>query len=117
MTPVAITDHQASGILELRWGDGTSSRLPHALLRERCRCGLCENNRRRHDLHPDVPATIRISDIRPIGDNALNLVFNDGHDRGIYPWAYLHELASGHSASREADVPIAIAGAGAITHA
>jgi DUF971 family protein len=102
VTPLAVTDHHASGILELRWGDGSTTRLPHALLRRHCRCGLCENNRRRSGVEADVPATIRLADIRPVGDHALNLVFDDGHDRGIYPWAYLHELA---------------AGAGLVTHA
>jgi DUF971 family protein len=114
---VAITNHQSSGILELRWDDGTTSRLPHALLREHCRCGLCENNRRRLAARPAVPATIRLTDIRPFGANALNLVFDDRHDRGIYPWAYLHELAAAHSASRETDVPLAIAGTAPIAHA
>jgi DUF971 family protein len=117
MTPVAITDHAASGILELRWPDGTASRLPHPLLRRRCRCGQCENDRRRHGRESEAPASIRITDIRPIGDNALNLAFNDGHERGIYPWAYLLDLAREHSASREADVPRAIAAAPAIPHA
>jgi DUF971 family protein len=23
----------------------------------------------------------------------VQLVFSDGHDRGIYPWPYLHQLA------------------------
>ena len=30
--------------------------------------------------------------VHTIGDKGLNLVFSDGHGRGIYPWAYLREL-------------------------
>ena len=36
---------------------------------------------------------LTITDVRPVGLYAVNLVFSDGHDRGIYPWAYLRELA------------------------
>jgi DUF971 family protein len=39
--PQAIVNHQGSGVLELRWQDGSESRLPHGLLRSRCRCAGC----------------------------------------------------------------------------
>jgi DUF971 family protein len=32
-------------------------------------------------------------DALPIGRYAIQLHFSDGHDRGIYPWAYLRELS------------------------
>lgn len=35
---------------------------------------------------------VRIKDIIPTGHYAVRLVFDDGHDTGIYTWAYLHEL-------------------------
>jgi DUF971 family protein len=90
--PEAITDHQASGLLELRWSDGAVHRLPHWLLRARCRCGGCENLLRRTGLHPNAPFSIRLAAIEPVGDKGLNLRFDDGHGRGIYPWDYLREL-------------------------
>ena len=40
--PIDIVDHQASGVLELCWQDGSTSRLAHGLLRARCRCAACE---------------------------------------------------------------------------
>jgi DUF971 family protein len=36
---------------------------------------------------------LTIVDVRPVGHYAVNLVFSDGHDRGIYPWVYLREIA------------------------
>ena len=42
--PQAIVNHQVSGVLELRWQDGSESRLPHGLLRARCRCAGCEQS-------------------------------------------------------------------------
>jgi DUF971 family protein len=35
-----------------------------------------------------------ISQLQPVGDMGLQIVFNDGHDRGIYPWPYLHQLST-----------------------
>ncbi|HZE93003.1 MAG TPA: DUF971 domain-containing protein [Rhizobacter sp.] len=91
--PQAIVDHQSSGALELTWQDGSTSLLPHALLRSACRCGGCEQQYRQSGVRAAAPPDIRLADIQPVGDKGLNLVFSDGHGRGIYPWAYLHELS------------------------
>jgi DUF971 family protein len=64
-------------------------------LRAACRCADCR--RERIDADPDTgDATIAgttIAEVRLVGDHALNIAFSDGHDRGIYPWSYLRELA------------------------
>ena len=90
--PQAIVNHQASGVLELRWQDGSESRLPHGLLRARCRCAGCEQSFRTNGVRPEPEVAIRLDAIHPVGDKGLNLVFSDGHGRGIFPWAYLREL-------------------------
>ena len=36
---------------------------------------------------------VRISKIQPVGHYAIKLVFDDGHDTGIYSWVYLQQLA------------------------
>ena len=36
---------------------------------------------------------VAISAIEPVGHYAVRLVFDDGHDTGLYTWAYLRELA------------------------
>ena len=35
---------------------------------------------------------IRIADVVPIGNYAARIVFDDGHDTGLFTWSYLHEL-------------------------
>jgi DUF971 family protein len=37
---------------------------------------------------------VAISKIVPVGHYAVKLVFDDGHDSGIYSWQYLQQLAS-----------------------
>jgi DUF971 family protein len=35
---------------------------------------------------------VAIARIEPVGRYAVRLVFDDGHDTGLYTWAVLHEL-------------------------
>lgn len=42
--------------------------------------------------------TVGIVAIEKVGRYAVRLVFDDGHDTGIYAWAYLYELGRDHQA-------------------
>src|ERR1039457_4493899 len=35
---------------------------------------------------------VGIGAVEPVGHYAVRLVFDDGHDTGIFSWDYLHEL-------------------------
>lgn len=35
---------------------------------------------------------VAIARIEPVGNYAVRIVFDDGHDTGIFTWHYLHEL-------------------------
>lgn len=37
---------------------------------------------------------VQLTAIEPIGHYAVRLVFDDGHDTGLYTWKYLYELAT-----------------------
>jgi DUF971 family protein len=64
-------------------------------LRAACRCADCRRERIDRDADPDTGGATgtTIVEVRLVGDHALNIAFSDGHDRGIYPWSYLRELA------------------------
>ncbi|MFT7772223.1 DUF971 domain-containing protein [Roseateles sp.] len=78
------------GALRLRWADGIAE-LSAARLRAACRCGGC---RARAGRGEPAAAPADLVDAVPVGSYAINLVFSDGHDRGIYPWDWLHELSA-----------------------
>ncbi len=61
-------------------------------LRAACRCADCRRERIDRGAAPNTVDTT-IAEVRLVGDHALNIAFSDGHDRGIYPWSYLRELA------------------------
>lgn len=62
-----------------------------ALLRARCRCAFCRSAELK-GLLSAVPADIAVVGLAAMG-YGVQLQFSDGHQRGIYPWAYLRELA------------------------
>ena len=37
---------------------------------------------------------VMIESIQPVGNYAVQIFFNDGHDSGIYSWQYLYQLAT-----------------------
>lgn len=41
---------------------------------------------------------VRVSAVEPVGHYAVKLVFDDGHDSGLFTWDYLHELGAEHDA-------------------
>ena len=90
--PAGLHNDIAQRMLEVAWPDGSRQRLPHASLRAQCRCAECSSQRLRSGTDPAVSPQLTIIDIQPVGAYAVQLVFSDGHERGIFPWAFLREL-------------------------
>ncbi|WP_371917127.1 DUF971 domain-containing protein [Pseudomonas sp. QS1027] len=89
MQPLAVRHRRSEGLLLLTWADGPQL-LAYARLRAACPCAQCRAARLqgRIDL---VQADVRLLEVNPQG-YGVQLVFDDGHQQGIYPWAYLREL-------------------------
>jgi len=81
------------GIMRIRWPDGLQRRFSNAFLRAHCECAQCKSQRGAHGHEQaPLPADLRVTEIYPVGAYAVQLVFSDGHRRGIFPWAYLRGL-------------------------
>jgi DUF971 family protein len=39
---------------------------------------------------------VKISALEPVGNYAVRVIFDDGHDSGLFSWSYLHELGRDH---------------------
>jgi DUF971 family protein len=37
---------------------------------------------------------VKIAGLEPVGNYALRIAFDDGHDSGLYSWDYLHKLGA-----------------------
>ncbi|MFK3798997.1 MULTISPECIES: DUF971 domain-containing protein [unclassified Pseudomonas] len=88
--PVSIGNARERQTLRVRWQDGREQRISHVLLRQQCPCSQCRAFRLR-GMTPHVAASLRVLAVHSQG-YGVQLVFSDGHQRGIYPWAYLAEL-------------------------
>lgn len=96
MQPAEIHLNRERTHLSVTWENGETSYYPAALLRERARDA--GSVRRSVDgLAPAAAAGLIITGLEPIGNYALRLAFSDGHDRGIFPWAYLADIAGENS--------------------
>jgi DUF971 family protein len=83
----------ASRVLEIAWADGKRSVYTFPALRSRCQCTECKSTAIRNKQETiAVDQNVAIVNVLPVGSYALQFVFDDGHDRGIYPYAYLREL-------------------------
>jgi len=93
MTPTAIRNFNADARLEIDWDDDSSSSYSHEVLRVQCPCADCRGHT------PDQAKTItgkedvRVVHIELVGNYAVRIEFDDGHNSGIYTFSQLrHEI-------------------------
>lgn len=92
MSAFPSTVHLSAQQLELQWADDLPHALPASYLRQHCHCTHCRRSGMAEALaHSSVGVTL--TDATPVGQYGVQLHFSDGHNRGIYPWAYLRSLA------------------------
>ena len=99
--PTEIRLEYGRSRLAVTWEDGSTDAFPAPLLREKAR----DANSVRFAVNGwAVPAAadLTITPVEPIGNYAVRLAFSDGHDRGIFPWAYLTEIAAAGSSDAAA---------------
>jgi DUF971 family protein len=92
MTPTEIRLDASRTKLSVTWENGVTSTYAASLLRERAR-DAGSVRMAINDWAVPASADLSITAIDPIGNYAIRLTFSDGHDRGIFPWPYLAELA------------------------
>ena len=90
--PENLHNDAVRGVLEIAWPDGSRQHLSNALLRAQCRCAECSSLRLRSGTELSVSPQLRVVAIRPVGAYAVQFVFSDGHERGIFPWPFLKTL-------------------------
>ncbi len=92
MTPTTICLDSSRTQLSVTWENGVTSSYSAALLRERAR-DAGSVRMAINDWAAPVAPNLQITAIDAIGNYAVRLAFSDGHDRGIFPWPYLAEIA------------------------
>ena len=91
-SPTAIQLHQHSRNLELSYADGSSYSLSCELLRVCSPSAEVRGHGEGQEVLQVGKKNVGISAIEPVGNYAVRLIFDDGHNTGLYTWSYLYEL-------------------------
>lgn len=96
--PSNIELHQRSGLLELAYDNGKKYQLPCEYLRVLSPSAEVQGHGPGQEVLQTGKKNVKISKIKPVGNYAIQLVFDDGHDSGLYSWRYLYELCENQQA-------------------
>jgi DUF971 family protein len=92
--PTDIKLHQVSRVLDLDFDDGSHFELPCEYLRVFSPSAAVRGHGPGQEVLQYGKENVNIKAIEPVGNYAVKLVFDDGHDSGLYAWDYLYELGS-----------------------
>ena len=94
--PVAINLHQKSRVLEVEYDDGEKFELSCEYLRVHSPSADVKGHGPGQEVLQTGKENVNISEIEPVGNYAVKLIFDDGHNTGLYSWSYLYELGIEH---------------------
>ena len=90
--PQAITLHQMSKVMEIAFADGQAFRLPFELLRVYSPSAEVQGHGVGQEVLQTGKREVTVVVLEPVGHYAVRPVFSDGHDSGLFTWAYLYQL-------------------------
>jgi len=90
--PQQIQLHRQSARLTLRYADGTVYELPAEFLRVHSPSAEVRGHGSGQATLQTGKRQVKIRQVESMGNYAIRLVFDDGHESGIYSWEYLDEL-------------------------
>ena len=89
--PTEIKLHLKSRVLEISFADGNTFRLPCEFLRVFSPSAEVRGHGPGQEVLQTGKKDVGITHIEPVGTYAIQLVFSDGHDTGIYSWDLLYD--------------------------
>lgn len=100
--PVNIKLHKLSRILELEFDDGAHFNLDCEYLRVHSPSADVKGHGPGQGTLQIGKENVNIDNIEPVGNYAIKLQFDDGHNTGLYSWQYLYELGRDYEANWQA---------------
>src|ERR1700744_4695126 len=81
-----------SRLLQVTFDDGAAFELPFEYLRVHSPSAEVKGHGPGQEVLVTGKSGVGIRAIEPVGQYAVKLVFDDGHDTGLFTWKYLYEL-------------------------
>lgn len=94
VAPSTLRLHRKTRVLEVAWPDGRRAELPCEYLRVFSPSAELRGHGLPEPMLIGGKREVNIARIEPVGQYAVRLVFDDGHDSGLYSWDVLAELAA-----------------------
>lgn len=94
--PKELNLHRQSRILELTFEDGSHFNLPCEYLRVYSPSAEVQGHGPGQEVLQLDKEDVNIDHIDPVGNYAVCLHFDDGHNTGIYSWDTLYDLGANH---------------------
>lgn len=91
-TPIEIRLKKAERLLEIDYDDGRRFVLPAEYLRVESPSAEVQGHSPEERRLVFGKRTVAIIALEPVGHYAVRIVFDDGHDSGLYSWDYLYQL-------------------------
>lgn len=92
--PVRIRLLREKKCLEMTFEDGAQFLLPAEYLRVESPSAEVQGHMVSQKILQSGKKNVEIAQIERVGNYAVRLFFDDGHDTGIYSWQYLYELGA-----------------------
>jgi DUF971 family protein len=83
-----------SRVLEVAFADGARFALPFEYLRVHSPSAEVQGHGGGQAVLVLGKQDVVVRAVEPVGQYAVRLVFDDGHDSGLFTWRYLHELGA-----------------------
>ena len=97
--PTEIKLRTRSRVLEVVFPDGMRFELPFEYLRVYSPSAEVKGHGPGQETVVLGKESVGIKSIEPIGQYAVRLIFDDGHDTGLYTWKYLRELGASYASN------------------
>ena len=91
-TPTDIIVHRDRKTLEVAFDDGSRFELPFEFLRVYSPSAEVRGHGPGQEVLQTGKREVGIVDLQLVGHYAVQPVFSDGHDSGLYTWEMLHDL-------------------------
>ena len=92
--PVFINLKKKSRLLKIEFDDNSTFELSCELLRVFSPSAEVRGHGPGQEILQIGKENVAIEDVEAVGNYAVKLIFDDGHDSGIYTWEFLHDLGS-----------------------
>ena len=97
MSEICATEiklRQRSRLLEVSFDDGSRFELPFEYLRVHSPSAEVRGHSAGEGILVIGKENVAVTAVEPVGQYAVRLMFDDGHNTGLFTWKYLHELGS-----------------------